>query len=118
MLKGNKKCRCFHFRSLGEGNIPAASSSFAGVMVVMDESGRLPLSNSCQKAGVCNGRTMFEPLQQHGGSSGQWAGSSWQPPGGSVGASGGEAAASQLHPCPGPLPQFSSVHTHNKAGIL
>ena len=37
-------------------------------------------------------------LQQHGGSSGQWAGSSWQPPGGSVGASGGEAAASPLRP--------------------
>ena len=54
MLKGNKKCRCFHFRSLGEGNIPAASSSFVGVMVVMDESGRLALSNSCLKAGVCN----------------------------------------------------------------
>ena len=61
MLKGNKQCRCFRFPSLGVGKMPPASSSFEGVMVMMDESGRLPLSNSYQEADGCIGSTMFEP---------------------------------------------------------
>ena len=110
VLKGNKKCRCLRFPSLGVGKMPPASSSFAGVMVVMDESGRLPLSNSCLKAGVCNvmeGQCLNpnNNMEAAAAASGRAAAGSLL-----VSVLVPEEARLQLHhPCPGPGCCHSSV---------